>query len=1023
MNVHFYRSLAAVLALFGLSISFLQAQPTFPYNGVRPKDVLSTAIINARVFVDEKTVMEKATLIIEQGKVKAIGQGLAIPPNAVVFDYSGLTIYPSFIELDSDYGLPKAEGGREWSRMPQMESSRKGAFGWNEAIKSDTRAAERWAPVEESAKELRALGFGAVLTHVHDGIVRGSGAVVTLGDNPQLNLLKPIAAAHFSFNKGTSKQDYPSSLMGSIALLRQTFYDAQWYAASGALQERNLSLEAVVGLQKLPCFFEAGDKWNALRADKVAKEFNLSFIFRGGGDEYQRIHDMVDTKSSFIVPLNFPDALDVSDPQLARLATMQELKHWELAPFNLRMLQEAGIPIVVTSAGLSDRSVFLKNLRKAVSNGFGEKDALRSLTSFPAELLGVQKELGSLNVGCWANFFVATGNIFHDRTIIRENWVQGKVYTVEAPPIGAMKGSYNLVLPKNTYSMLVKEEDGRSKAELTVYRKNKEGGLDTVKVAVGLRQERGSVSFSVQPDDSLYSGVITLAGVIEYGKSSVSGTGVLADGTAIKWALEQQAAANQSETKEASPASKPPIPGQVMYPFSAYGWLEAPKQETVLIRNATIWTNESDSVITEGQLLISAGKIVAVGKLVDASKFPGVRVIDAQGKHVTAGIIDEHSHIATSSVNEGTQASSAEVQIGSVIYPDDIDIYRQLAGGVTAAQILHGSANPIGGQSGLIKMRWGATGDQMLIANAPGFIKFALGENVKQSNWGDMSRVRYPQTRMGVEQVYYDHFIRAREYGAAWKLYLGGQKKLPAPRRDLELDALNEILEKKRFITCHSYVQSEINMLMHVGDSMGFRVNTFTHILEGYKLADKMKEHGAAASSFSDWWAYKVEVKDAIPHNGALLWKNGLTVAFNSDDAEMARRLNQEAAKAVKYGGVPESEALKFVTLNPATMLHLNDRMGSLKAGKDADVVIWSQHPLSIYARAEQTFVDGICYFSLEKDAAMREWMQSERARIIQKMLNAKASGDPVQAPRFKERKHFHCDTLDETSLGIQFKH
>jgi imidazolonepropionase-like amidohydrolase len=1022
MIVHFHRLRIILLAFIGFCASDLHGQPTFPYNGVRPKEVLSMAITNARVYVDEKTVIEKATVIIEKGKIKAIGQGLVIPANAVVMDYSGLTIYPSFIELDSDYGMAKVESGRDWSRGPQMESNRKGAFGWNEAIKADTRASERWAPTEEAAKELRALGFGTVLTHMHDGIIRGSGALVTLGDQPQLNLLKSQASAHFSFNKGSSRQDYPSSLMGSIALLRQTMYDAQWYTSAGAQQERNLSLEALVELQKLPYFFEAGDKWNILRADKIADEFNLSFILRGGGDEYQRIDDLLRTKSTLIVPLNFPDALDVSDPQLARLATMQELKHWEMAPFNLRLLEEAGIPVAVTSAGLNDRSVFLKNLRKAVANGFKEQAALRSLTSLPAELLGMQNEVGSLRNGCWANFIVTTGNIFNDRTIIRENWIQGKVFTVEPAPVNSIKGTYTLVLPKTSYALVVKEEDGKSKGEITVYRSKKEGGKDTVKVAVSLRQERGSLSLSLQPEDSLYTGVITLSGVIEFGKSGGTGTGVLADGSAVKWSLLPQSTTEPADQKADTPSTTLDIPGKVMYPFSAYGWLEAPKQETVLIRNATLWTNEADSVISEGQLLISGGKIVAVGKLVDASKFPGVRIIDAMGKHVTAGIIDEHSHIATSSVNEGTQASSAEVQIGSVLYPDDIDIYRQLSGGVTAAQILHGSANPIGGQSALIKMRWGLAGDQMLIANAPGFIKFALGENVKQSNWGEMSRVRYPQTRMGVEQVYYDHFIRAREYGAVWKLYLGGQKKLPAPRRDLELDALHEILEKKRFITCHSYVQSEINMLMHVGDSMGFRINTFTHILEGYKLADKMKEHGAAASSFSDWWAYKMEVKDAIPHNGALLWKNGLTVAFNSDDAEMARRLNQEAAKAVKYGGVPESEALKFVTLNPATMLHLNDRMGSLKAGKDADVVIWSDHPLSVYAKAEQTFVDGICYYSMEKDMAMRAWMQSERARIIQKMLNAKAAGEPVQTPKFKERKHFHCDTLDQTSVGVQFK-
>ncbi len=305
----------------------------------------------------------------------------------------------------------------------------------------------------------------------------------------------------------------------------------------------------------------------------------------------------------------------------------------------------------------------------------------------------------------------------------------------------------------------------------------------------------------------------------------------------------------------------------------------------------------------------------------------------------------------------------------------------------------------------------------MLIENADGFIKFALGENVKQSNAGDFNSIRFPQTRMGVEQVYYDHFHQAREYGLAWKAYnasLKSKNPLPKPRKDLELEALLEILEKKRFITCHSYVQSEINMLMHMADSMGFRINTFTHILEGYKVADKMKAHGAAASSFSDWWAYKMEVREAIPHNGAMMHRQGLVVAFNSDDAEMARRLNQEAAKAVKYGGLSEEEAWKFVTLNPAKMLHLDQRMGSLKVGKDADIVIWNNNPLSVYAMAEKTFVDGRCYFDREEDGFLFQEQWNERKILMDEMQKAIANGDQPQKPKGRKRRHFHCNSVGD---------
>jgi imidazolonepropionase-like amidohydrolase len=449
------------------------------------------------------------------------------------------------------------------------------------------------------------------------------------------------------------------------------------------------------------------------------------------------------------------------------------------------------------------------------------------------------------------------------------------------------------------------------------------------------------------------------------------------------------------------------------YPFGSYGREQMPEKKTYWIQNATLWTNEQQGII-EGDLLIQDGKILQVGKVTaPANAVP----INAKGMHVTPGIIDEHSHIALMSVNEGTQSSSAEVEESRVVWPEDIDIYRQLAGGVTASQLLHGSSNAIGGQSALIKLRWGMNAEQMLIENAPGFIKFALGENVKQSNWGDFNRVRFPQTRMGVEQLYFDHFHQAREYGEAWKKYqssLKSKSPLSAPRKDLEMEALHEILIGKRFITCHSYVQSEINMLMHVADSMGFKINTFTHILEGYKVADKMKAHGVSASSFSDWWAYKMEVRDAIPYNGALLYEQGVNVGFNSDDAEMARRLNQEAAKAVKYGNVPEAEALKFVTLNPAKMLHLDHRMGSLSPGKDADVVIWNHSPLSIYAIAEKTFVDGRCLYdrSEENELHQKEW--NERKKLMDAMQQAIENGEQPQKASGRKRRHFHCDSEGE---------
>ncbi|MCC6600336.1 MAG: amidohydrolase family protein [Crocinitomicaceae bacterium] len=1020
-----------IALFFFIIIAFVpiqaQVNETFPYNGVRPKQLTAVAIVHATVFIDDKTQVDDATLLIRNGKIEASGTGIKIPDDAVVIDATGKFIYPSFIDLYSEYGLNKYTPV-ERKPGPQIESTRKGAFGWNEAIRPDIRSALQFVCQPEAAAEYRSAGFGTVLTHRMDGIARGTSALVTLGSNENNNLLIADAAAHYSFSKGFSMQDYPSSLMGSIALLRQTYYDAEWYKKGGEAEERNLSLEAWNNEQALPQIFEANDKWNILRADKIGDEFGIRYIIKTSGNEYQRINEVKNTQCPLIVPLNFPAAFNVSDPHTTRLVSLAEMKHWEMAPSNPATIAKAGIPFAMTLFGLNDKADFLKNIRKAVSYGLSEEEALGALTTVPAVLIHAEHIIGTLKPGYFANFIICDKKIFTEGATIKENWVQGEAFVIEPENPISIKGKHRLSFERYSLTLDIKGEPGDYKGSSAgiITREVESGGVasahsDSVSFKVKISQKGNYISLVLNPD-SVYSahGIIRLSGYVAGGQ--MAGEGQLSSGEWVKWetskippsGLENEPAQNISEKKIETPVSI----GKIIYPFGAFGSEELPVQETVWIKNATVWTCDSQGVIENGQVLISGGKIIAVGKSVDPGNLKDVRVIDATGKHISPGIIDEHSHIALMSVNEGAQASSAEVQEASVISPEDIRIYRQLSGGVTAAQLLHGSANPIGGQSAIIKLRWGKTADQMLIEEAPPFIKFALGENVKQSNWGDLVTKRFPQTRMGVEQVYYDHFIRAKEYGEAWRKFntkSSGNKKndvIAAPRRDLEMDALLEILEKKRFITCHSYVQSEINMLMHVADSMGFAVNTFTHVLEGYKIADKIKKHGAGVSTFSDWWAYKMEVKDAIPYNGALMWKNGLTVAFNSDDPEMGRRLNQEAGKAVKYGGVPEEEALKFVTLNPAILLHLDNRMGSLTKGKDADLVIWSDNPLSIYAIAEKTFVDGICYYDRSTEEKRMKEIEAEKSRIIQKMLDAKSAGEETQEPKAKENQHLHCDTL-----------
>ena len=417
---------------------------------------------------------------------------------------------------------------------------------------------------------------------------------------------------------------------------------------------------------------------------------------------------------------------------------------------------------------------------------------------------------------------------------------------------------------------------------------------------------------------------------------------------------------------------------------------QQPVVQTVLVQNATIWTCDDAGVLEESDILFKDGKISAIGQGLAVPA--GAVVIDGTDKHVTPGIIDEHSHVAISGgVNEGTHAVTSEVRIGDVINPDDISIYRELAGGTTICQSLHGSANPIGGQAQVIKFRWGANAEEMKFRAAPPSIKFALGENVKQSNWGERFTTRYPQSRMGVETIIRDAFLAAVEYEKDWQTYdalsRGDKAKQIPPRRDLQLDALVQIKNSAMWIHCHSYVQTEVLMLMRLAESFGFRIGTFTHILEGYKVADEMAAHGAAGSAFSDWWAYKFEVYDAIPYNTCLMADRGVVTSINSDSDELGRHLNQEAAKSVQYCGISQEEALKFATINPAIQLKIDSRVGSLKLGKDADFVIWSGNPLSIYSRCEQTWIDGRRYFDIEEDARKAELQRIEKNALVQKVL------------------------------------
>lgn len=957
----------------------LFAQRTFPVNGIEDRLMAPVAYTHLTLVKNTGEKVQDATILVQNGKIVSAGAGIKVPDGYVVKDMKGLWAYPSFIDLNSQYGMPEIK--REASGRSSEELSLKaGTHYWNDAIHPETDAYTYFNTDAKSAASLRKAGFGWVVTHRADGIARGTGALVALSpERENLVIVKPAVTAHFSFNKGISSQSYPSSLMGSIALLRQAFYDAKWYASPVA-KENNQSLAALQRQQKMPCIFETGGIHNLLRADKVGDEFGLQFIMRGAGDEYQYISELKKSGASVIIPLTFPAAYELKTAADVLNTRLIDMQHWEMAPANARLLHNENIPFAFTFSGLKNETEFKTALEKVMSYGLTEKDILQALTANPAKWLQASAEIGNIETGMQANFFFTDGNYFEEKTSMFGHCIFGEYYPETDHLLPDARGRYVLkgAVPADSVvfeltgkrsgpslKWIYPEIAGKKSVEVHAlpYRIVTQGNV----YEFNLTQESVQLkSFNPTNGEKLYSGT----------KSSIP-------------------------EKAKEPVKKEIPAGYVFRMPYQYEW----KDSTTLIKNATVWTCEKNGLLTGWDVLVENGKIKQIQE--EITPLAGWSVVNANGMHLTPGIIDEHSHIAISQgVNEGTQSVTSEVRIEDVVFPQDINIYRQLSGGVTTSHLLHGSANAIGGQTALIKMRYGLSAEELKKGYNHKFIKFALGENVKQSNWGDRNVTRFPQTRMGVEQIIEDGFIRAKAY----KKTAG----TPGFKQDLELDALCEILEGKRFITCHSYQQGEINMLMHLGDSLGFKVNTFTHILEGYKVADKMKAHGAAASTFSDWWGYKFEVNDAIPYNAALLNEIGVLTGINSDDAEMGRRLNQEAAKSLKYGNMKPEDAMKMITINPAKMLHIDHQTGSIAVGKDADLVLWNQDPLSVYARVQTTWVDGRIYYDDVKDKAHQIKVQQEEERLWKAMHQAAKKGEPTVKPAEIKEKLYHCDDIEE---------
>ncbi|MGI1985754.1 amidohydrolase family protein [Shewanella glacialipiscicola] len=1009
-------------------IASLVSQATFAKNNTEPPPNKLTALTHAELIIAPGKHLTNATLLVENNHIKAIIEHGEIPAGAFEIDLSGYTIYPGFIDPFTDYAI-EFEYPKLGLTRPVYDIKRIGGNAENGAIHSEKEWFNYVYPNKERAKEWINNGFTSVQSSKLDGIFRGTGVSLSLAAKTANEVIYRARSQPFmAFDKGSSEQDYPESLMGSIALIRQTFADASWYnqnkskLANGAINnqiEFNIAFERLDNLASKQIIFETKNLNDQLRAAHLLKEHKLPANLLGNGQEYSRINELKVLNYPLILPLNYPQAPDVGTDDTEREVSLADLRQWERAPTNPAVVAKAGIPFALTQFGIKTED-FWPRLRQAINQGLSEDQALAALTTQAAKMAGTDDFTGKLAPGYMADFVITKGNIFKDGQIYSV-WLQGQAQTVRSLAQAKLLGDYQLSLDNLTLDLSLQDTSKGNKPKI-------EGNLSCGDHSITLSQlqldDDGRVSFMADLSAAGISGLSRFT--LWMAKDGIQGRMTDANSRTINVAgiaIAKTTTVTQTATIDSVDQARNQLPknevnknlvSQLTFPNVAYGLSEAPKVEKLHIKNATLWTSDKQGILEHADLLIANGRIEKIGQQLTTPS--GYQVLDATGKHLTAGIVDEHSHIAINGgTNEGTDAVTSEVRIGDVINPDDISLYRALAGGVTSAQLLHGSANPIGGQAQLIKMKWGEPAEQLKFANAPASIKFALGENVKQSNWGEKFVQRFPQTRMGVKAFFEETFDAALAHEDALKAYndlrASDKKKTVAPRPSYRLQAVAEVLNQQRDVHIHSYVQSEILMFIRLAEAYHFKVQTFTHVLEGYKVAGELAAHGAGASTFADWWAYKFEVYDAIPQNACLMQNKGVITSINSDDYEMQRRLNQEAAKSMMYCNMSKEDAWNMVTINPAKQLRVDEFVGSLIPGKMADIVLWNAEPLSIYAKVTQAWVEGKRYFDRDQDQLAQQAVVNERAALIQKILSSDEQAKAGEQVTPLNEPQWHCDT------------
>ena len=857
------------------------------------------AIEDARIVTVSGRVIDRGTVIVRGGIIRAVGAGIAIPAGAWVIDGAGLTVYPGLINGLSSVAMsaedappepsgPQGRGGRgagpTQGAPPSMgPEDRPATYTW-------VSAANRLEPDDDQLAEWRAAGFTTVVTAPTRGFFSGAAAAINLaGERPRQMVLKPSVAHRVNLRGGPGHRGYPSSVAGAFAYLKQFMIDANYYAGTKARYEADprgaerpeydLTLEAADDIRtgRTPVLFPGSSTTELLRALRTTREMGVTPILYGVQSGYAMAAELAAAGAPVLVDVDWPKADPDADPEAD--VALSVLRHRLLAPTTPAALGRAGAPFAFYA---DDPGDLIEGARTAVEAGLPHDEAVRALTLSPAEIFGVDDRVGSIEEGKIANLTVTRGDLLAEGSSVQMVFIDGQMFEIDDDAMADGDG-----------------DGGRGR------RGGRGGGGGG-----GGSQDEGDTEAD-GPTDAELRELIGPSYRVPYRSDAVT-----------------------------------------------------------VIRNATILT-VTNGTIEHGSVLIRDGKIAEVGTNVSIPN--GAHVIDAEGQYVMPGIIDAHTHVA-GGFNEGSVNVSSMTSVHDVINPDDVNIYRALAGGVTAMNILHGSANPIGGQNAVVKLRWGGNAAELLIDDARPGIKFALGENPKGS--------QYPGTRMGVMDIVRQAFVEAEEYKAEWDAYEAGGRRGAAPRRDLKLEPLKEILEGTRDVHAHSYRADEILQLLRLAEEFGFRIGTFQHVLEGYKVAKEIAEHGAGASTFSDWWAYKMEAYDAIPYNAAIMVENGVTVSINSDSNEEMRHLNQEAAKTIKWGGLTEDQALALITINPASQLGIAGRTGSIEVGKDADLVIFDRHPLDNFSVPQKTFVDGILYFDIDGDRERQRAIEAEKERL-----------------------------------------